>query len=116
MQTAKRVPDAGPEGEAARKSCQLAPSALGRVSNEIAVPDGLSYPPETTFCPASQVVAKSCCAFAASDQGCVFTVTTGARRGASAATCAAVLPPSFFALSATSARFASGTTFAATAV
>jgi hypothetical protein len=59
----------------------------------------------------------------ASDHGAVLTVTSPAaelagpgRRAAEAAIDAGVWPPSFIALSATSARFASGTTPAAIAV
>ena len=60
---------------------------------------------------------------AAIDQGDVLTVTSPAAElagpgcfAAAAASCAGVWPATFFALSATSARLASGTTPAATAV
>ena len=95
-----------------RKTLQLTPSELGRVSKARASPLGLSNPPEIAFWPAPHATLKSFPALGFSDQGCDFTLT---RAGAAAAIppviCVNVEPFSFFALSATSARFASAARF-----
>src|ERR671930_2675756 len=113
------VPDAGALLERLkRNTLQLVPSELGRVSIERASPLGLSNPPAIAFCPESHVAAKSPCAPGFSDQAAVFTVIScGTAAPIPVTIWLSVLPLSFFALSATSARFASGTTtLAATAV